>query len=105
MNCAAHYRSSRYKVSAEISSRRFETVDLVCSRFDPRNELATELHRIIERIESANEKGIDPAHEKEMAPQPIILEHRLRHLLRRANQARCIAQRPRCARNRYPQAL
>ena len=67
-------------------------IDLRHSGPDPRNQLAAEIDRIVVRVEAANQKRGDA--------QPIVLEDRVCDLLRRADQARRVAERAGGARDR-----
>src|SRR5215813_1518155 len=78
-------------------SRRFQTVDLDRARFDPRNELAAELDRVVERVEAANEKRIDA--------QSVVFEDRIGDLLGRSDETGRVAKGTGRACDRHPQAL
>src|SRR5215813_1099734 len=77
--------------------RRFQTVDLDRARFDPRNELAAELDRVVERVEAANEKRIDA--------QSVVFEDRIGNLLGRSDETGRVAKGTGSACDRHPQAL
>src|SRR5262249_39932082 len=77
--------------------RRFQTVDLDRARFDPRNELAAELDRVVERVEAANEKRIDA--------QSVVFEDRIGDLLGRSDETGRVAKGTGRACDRHPQAL
>src|SRR5437870_11257431 len=64
---------------------------------DPRNQLASEIKRVVVWIEAANQKRGDA--------KPVVLEDRARDLLRRADQARGITKRAGGADDRHPQPL
>src|SRR5262245_9919686 len=77
--------------------RRFQTVDLDRARFDPRNELAAELDRVVERVEAAKEKRIDA--------QSVVFYDRIGDLLGRSDETGRVAKGTGRACDRHPQAL
>src|SRR5215472_11385821 len=74
-----------------VSHGRLQPVDFNGSCLDPGNKLATEFNRIVERVETADQKRTDA--------QSVILQDRLGNLRGRTDQARGIAQRAGHARN------
>src|SRR5947208_9105130 len=72
-------------------------VNLKGAGLDPRYQLATELDRIVQGVEAANEEGIHAKH--------VVFEERLRDLLGSADKARRVAECAGGPCNRHPQAL
>src|SRR5436190_16044356 len=82
-------------VGFRSSLRRAPAVDLDRAGLDPRNELAAEFDRVVERVEAANEKRVHP--------KAVVFEDRIGDLFGRADETRGVAERAGDAGNRHPQ--